>query len=64
MIYVQYFDLSERKAYDKLNPNRDALTQKAPTMSSFFFFFFFFFFSISLNVIKSGATGINKLTFC
>ena len=60
MIYVQYFDLSERKAYDKLNPNRDALTQKAPTMSSFFFFFF----SISLNVIKSGATGINKLTFC
>ena len=61
MIYVQYFDLSERKAYDKLNPNRDALTQKAPTMSSFFFFFFF---SISLNVIKSGATGINKLTFC
>ena len=44
MIYVQYFDLSERKAYDKLNPNRDALTQKAPTMLSFFFFFFFFFF--------------------
>ena len=47
MIYVQYFDLSERKAYDKLNPNSDALTQKAPTMSSFFFFFFFFFFNFA-----------------
>ena len=48
MIYVQYFDLTERKTYDKLNPNRDALIQKAPTMSPFFF-------SISLNVIKSGC---------
>ena len=48
MIYVQYFDLTERKTYDKLNPNRDALIQKAPTNVAFFF-------SISLNVIKSGC---------
>ena len=39
MIYIQYFDLTERKTYDKLNPNRDALIQKAPTMSPFFFNF-------------------------
>ena len=45
MIYVQYFDLSERKAYDKLNPNRDALTHKGPTLWYFFFFFFFFNFA-------------------